>query len=393
MLRPREGSELNFIDAVIVVFALALAVVGWHRGLLASALPLAGFLGGAALGARLGPALLEGGSQSRFAPLVSVVIGVLIGALVAVALEGVGRAIRTRLDRARAFRLLDGVGGAALLAALALLLAWGFATVALHTTDAGAREVREAVQRSRILTALNDALPPSGPLLNVLRRVDPRPTVRGPEADVAAPANGILADPDVRAGGDSTVRVLGTACGLGVAGSGWVAAPGLVVTNAHVVAGADDTTVVSEGGVELEAMAVFYEPRNDLALLRVDGLPLRPLALAPRTRKGAEGAVVGFPENGPLTFTAARLGRTGTVVSQDSYGRGPVERSMTPLRADVRSGNSGGPVLDAGGRVATTVFAAATGKGPAGGLGVPNPVVEDALRSNLRATDTGPCAV
>jgi len=385
---------LNFLDIAIVVFALALAVAGWHRGLLASALPLGGFLGGAALGARLGPTLLEGGSESRYAPLVSVAAGVLIGAFVAVALEGVGRAIRARLDRARAVRFLDGAGGAMLLGALALLVAWGFGAVALHTTNVQAREVREAVQRSTILAALNDALPPSGPLLNVLRRVDPRPIVRGPEADVAAPDEGILADADVQAGGNSTVRVLGTACGLGVAGSGWVVGPELVVTNAHVVAGQDDTTVAPEGGSELEAEAVHYEPRNDLALLRVEGLTASPLELAPRPRKGTEAAVVGFPENGPLTFTAARLGRTGEVTSQDSYGRGPVQRSMTPFRADVRSGNSGGPVLDAAGRVLTTVFAASTGggNGPPNGLGVPNRVVAGALEGSLRPTDTGPCA-
>ena len=383
---------MNFVDVAIVVFALALALVGWHRGLLASALPLAGFLGGAALGARLGPALLEGGSQSRYAPLLSVAAGVLIGAFAAVALEGVAGAIRARLERARTVRLLDGAGGAMLLTALALLVAWGFGAVALHTTTAGAREVREAVQRSTILAALNETLPPSGPLLNVLRRVDPRPTVRGPDADVAAPDERILQDPDVRAGGSSTVRVLGTACGLGVAGSGWVAGPELVVTNAHVVAGADDTTVAPEGGAELDAVAVHYEPRNDLAVLRVDGLTLTPLAIAPRPRKGTEAAVIGFPENGPLTLTAARLGRTGEVTSQDSYGRGPVQRAMTPFRADVRSGNSGGPVLDAAGRVLTTVFAASTGNGPPNGLGVPNRVVEGALRGSLRARDTGPCA-
>ena len=142
------------------------------------------------------------------------------------------------------------------------------------------------------------------------------------------------------------MRVHGTACGLGVAGSGWVAAPEMVVTNAHVVAGQDDTTVALEGGDELEATAVHYDPRNDLAILAVPGLERPPLDLAESRRKGAEAAVIGYPENGPLTFTAARLGRTGLVTSQDSYGRGPVQRRMTPFRADVRSGNSGGPVVD-----------------------------------------------
>ena len=102
--------------------------------------------------------------------------------------------------------------------------------------------------------------------------------------------------------------------------------------------------------------------------------------------------VVGFPENGPLTFTPARLGRTGQVISDDSYGRGPVQREMTPFRADIRSGNSGGPVVDAAGEVLATVFAASAGGGADDGLGVPNRVVGDALAGRLVPTDTGPCA-
>jgi S1-C subfamily serine protease len=166
-----------------------------------------------------------------------------------------------------------------------------------------------------------------------------------------------------------------------------------VVTNAHVIAGEDDTTVNLEGGPELDATAVHYDPRNDLALLEVEGLDAPALALVDQPRKGTEGAVIGYPENGPLTFTAARLGRTGEVTSEDSYGRGPVQRRMTPLRADVRSGNSGGPVVDLDGNVLTTVFAASTGPGPVNGLGIPNDVVVQALGGKLAPTDTGPCAV
>jgi S1-C subfamily serine protease len=116
------------------------------------------------------------------------------------------------------------------------------------------------------------------------------------------------------------------------------------------------------------------------------------LELAPEAPSGAEGAVIGFPENGPLTFTPARLGSVGTVTSQDSYGRGPVERLMTPFRAAVRSGNSGGPVVGTDGDVLTTVFAAATGNGRNNGLGVPTEVVAKALAGELAPTDTGPCA-
>ncbi len=137
-----------------------------------------------------------------------------------------------------------------------------------------------------------------------------------------------------------------------------------MVTNAHVVAGEDDTTVSPTAAPQLDAEVVHYDTRNDLAMLLVPGLSLSPLELAPSAAKGAEAAVIGYPENGPLTFSPARLGRTGEVTSQDSYGRGPVSRSMTPFRADVRSGNSGGPVVDLDGDVLTTVFAASTGRQP-----------------------------
>ncbi len=360
------------------------------RGLLASALPLAGFVGGAALGARVGPELLSGGAHSQYAPLVAVVTGVLVGAFLAVALDGIAGAIRPPRGSGAA-SAVDGFGGAVLLAGLALFLVWGFGAVALHASGPDARQLREAVQRSAILTALNDALPPSGPLLNVLRRIDPTPPVRGPDANVAAPNAGITDDPDVALAAQRTVRVLGTACGLGVAGSGWIAGPELVVTNAHVVAGEDDTTVTAADQSELDAVAVHYDPRNDLALLQVPGLVGEPLEFAARTRKGTEAAVIGYPENGPLAITPARLGRTGKVTSEDSYGRGPVQRSMTPFRADVRSGNSGGPVVDAGGDVLATVFASSLGDGPKSGLGVPNRVVERALERPLEPIDTGPC--
>ena len=382
---------MNLVDVGIILFAIAFGAIGYRRGLVASALPLAGFVGGAAAGARIGPALLPGGGESQYAPLVAVLTGIVVGVFLAVALDGVGQMVRARLGHG-APGPVDGLGGGLLLAALALLIAWGFGAVALHAGGPTGRDLRDAVQRSSILAALNGVLPPSGPLLNVLRRVDPTPTIRGPEADVAPPDPAAVDDPQVRAAGASTVRVLGTACGLGVAGSGWVAGPGIVVTNAHVVAGEDDTTVSTEGGSELEATAVHYEPRNDLAVLAVDGLEVAALELAGRTPKGSDAAVIGFPENGPLAFTPARLGRTGEVTSQDAYGRGPVQRKMTPFRAAVRSGNSGGPVVDLDGRVLTTVFAATQGAGDGSGLGVPNQVVAGALRGSLEATDTGPCA-
>jgi S1-C subfamily serine protease len=377
------------IDWIIVLFAAGLAVVGYQQGLLVGMLSLGGFAGGAFLGSRLGPELLSGGSESPYAPVTALLGGILLGGVVAVAFEGFARAARARWVSGRLGASADGVGGAVLLAALALGLAWVFGAVALHTP--GARELRSDVQRSVILRELNEVLPPSGPVLQVLNRIDPTPQVRGPEARVPAPESGIARDPDVGEAGRSVVRVLGTACGLGVSGSGWVAEPGLVVTNAHVVAGQDDTTIATRDGAELDATPVHYEPKNDLAVLRVDDLTKPSLGVARTARRGTAAAVLGYPENGPFTVSPARLGRTAEVVSEDAYGRGPVSRRMTSFRGRVRSGNSGGPAVDAEGRVLTTVFAAQVGDGPAGGLGVPNDVVRAALERSRRAVDTGPC--
>ena len=383
---------MSLIDIGIAVFALAMAAIGWERGLVRSAMPLAGFVGGVFAGARLAPLLLEGGAESPYAPAVAAGGGILLGLFLAIALEGVGRSLSERLSERAAMRRFDSVGGAVLFLALALSAAWVFGAVALNAPGRNAREIREAVQRSSILVALNDVAPPSGGFLNALRRIDPTRSVKGPEADVGPPDPALVKDPEVQAASNSVVRVTGSACGLGVEGSGWIAGPGIVVTNAHVVAGQDDTKVTTPDGQTLEASALHYEPRNDLAILRVNGLEGEALELALKTRKGTAAVTMGYPEGGPLTLTPARLGRTGTVQSQDSYGRGPIERLMTPFRGVVRNGNSGGPVVDGAGDVLTTVFASSVSGGPPSGLGVPDEAMAEALSGSLDGASTGPCA-
>lgn len=380
------------IDIGILLFALAMAAIGWERGLVSSAVPLLGFVGGVAIGARLAPTLLDGGSESPYAPAVAAAGGILLGLFLAIALEGVGERLRVRLAERTHSWAIDSIGGAVLFAALAFAAAWVFGAVALNVPGQDTRGLREEVQRSSILVTLNEVLPPSGPLLNTLRRIDPTRTVRGPEADVPAPDRRLLEDPELTGASESVVRVTGSACGLGIEGSGWVAAPEVVVTNAHVVAGQDDTAVTTADGDELDVQVVHYEPKNDLAVLAVPGLGGVPLRLDAQASKGTAGAAVGYPEGGPLTLSAARLGRTGTVESQDSYGRGPVKRRMTPFRGVVRNGNSGGPVVDADGEVLATVFASSVSDGPPSGLGVPNEIVRAALRGALDEASTGPCA-
>jgi S1-C subfamily serine protease len=139
--------------------------------------------------------------------------------------------------------------------------------------------------------------------------------------------------------------------------------------------------VTTLDGRELDAVPVAYRPRDDIAVLRVDGLGLQPLPIAPGAEAGTVAAVLGFPGAGDFSAVPARLGTTGEVSSVDSYGNGPVQREMTSFRGDVISGNSGGPVVDGAGRVRTTVFAATVDSEHREGLGVPNDVVREVVGS------------
>jgi S1-C subfamily serine protease len=377
------------VDWLILAFVIAMGFWGYQQGLLVGALSLAGFALGAFAGSRIGPALLPDGSASPYAPATALAGAMLVGGIVAISLEGVAEALRVRVLRRGGAVVVDAAGGALLLAALGLALAWLFGAVALNAP--GGKDLRHAVQRSAILRALNDTFPPSGGLLNILNRIDPRVTIDGPSPGVGAPDSRLAQDPEVAAGEESVVKVLGTACGLGVEGSGWVAAPGLVVTNAHVIAGEEDTTVTPSGGSALDATPVHFDPSNDLALLRVSSFDSPALRLVGEPASGTAGAVLGYPENGSFTISPARLGATGTVISQDAYGRGPIPRQMTSLRGEIHSGNSGGPMVDGAGNVLTTIFAATTEGKAAAGYGVPNQIVEEALADSSGEADTGPC--
>ena len=173
---------MTAIDWAIVALAIVLIPVGFRQGFLVAGLGLGGFAGGAYLGARLAPLLLDEGSSSPYAPAIALLGGVLLGAAVAVIAEGVARSMRARLPAG----LLgaDSIGGAVAFVALALALAWVAGALALHAP--ALKGVRADVQRSLILGALNDVLPPSGGFLNVLNRIDQTPRLAGPNADVAA---------------------------------------------------------------------------------------------------------------------------------------------------------------------------------------------------------------
>ncbi len=380
---------MSELDWIVVLFALALAWLGYRQGFIVGVLSFAGFALGAFIGTRVGPLLLPHGNSSPYAPAFGLLGALLAGAILASGLEGLGHRLR-RVIPIPGLRLLDGGLGALLSVVIALGVVWIVAAVVAQVP--GENALRSDIQGSLILRTLNRLLPPSGPVLNALARLDPLPSLAGPAPDVPAPSPAIAQAEGVRAASRSVVRVLGTACGLAIEGSGWVAAPGEVVTNAHVIAGEQDTTVQVEGRPpNLVAVPIAFDAKDDVAVLRVAGLQEPSLSMDADSREGASGAILGYPEDGPFDVQAGRIGHTQQVISQNAYGEGPVLRLLTPLRGLVRPGNSGGPVISANGHVLTTVFASTTGGGTPGGYGVGNATVAKVLREAHESVGTGHC--
>lgn len=373
---------VDWIAAAVIGLA---ALNGLRRGLVGGAFSLAGIVAGAYFGAKLAPQFLSG-SESPYTPLVALGGAIVLGAFLQSAAAVAGNAIRRSLFVVPPLRVLDSLGGLALGAAAGAAIVWVAGAVALHTP--GQTQLREEVQRSRILNELNERVPPSR-LLDAIARVDPFAAIRGPQARVGPPDPALLASAGVRTARASVLRVTGTACGLGVEGSGWVAAPSLVVTNAHVVAGMKDARVDRGDGEFRDAAVVAFDAREDVAVLRVEGLPAPALRLVDPV-EGEAVAILGYPENGPFTATPGRIGQTGVVLTEDAYGRGPIRRRITTLRGTVRHGNSGGPAVDGLGRVQATIFAARIGS--ASGYAVPSALVREALaEAGAREVSSGPC--
>lgn len=374
---------MSTADWIVLLVVAASGLYGMASGFLRGALSLVGFGLGAYLGARLAPTLLSDGSP--YVPVIALGGAVLFGMLGRGLAVLAASALRTTIGLVPGLRLLDRLAGLVLGLAAGVFLCWAIGAVLLYLP--GETDLRRSVQRSAILGAINDVVPPER-VLETLERVDPIGVFLGPPAIVPPPDARIAKDPDVERAARSVVRVTGVACGLGVEGSGWVPKRGLVVTNAHVVAGIRNPRAHTVGGRTFASTVVAFDIGNDLAVLRVPGLDARPLPMAAPDR-GTAVALVGYPRNGPLTLAPGRLGGTAEVLSRDAYGRGPIRRLVTGLRGSVQPGNSGGPGVDAQGRVRTTVF----GRRPqeTGGFGIPAELVRKTLaeagRAPVGATD------
>ena len=381
---------MTAIDLLIALFVFLGVLRGARTGLLAGVFSLVGVVLGASLGSRVAPYLLPEEENPLFGAGITLVSILAFAALGEVAARAAGGALRNRLS-SPASETLDGLGGAALGLLLSLVLVWAIGVFAFQSPPLAG--VHPALEESRVLRLLDERMP-SELLTRAVAELNPLPQIRGPEADVAAPDGRLARDPEVLAAGSRTVRVSSIACGYGVEGSGWVAAPNLVVTNAHVVAGGTVTRVQPGGmGPRWRAEVVFFDDKNDVAILRVAGLGLDPMPLA-GPKVGEATAVLGFPQNGPLDVRPARTGTTRRVISGDAYSRGPVQRTVTSFRVYVRPGNSGGPVVNGDGEVVATIFASRADSNDSA-YGIPSRLVQRRLAAAAGRTEpvsTGGCA-
>jgi uncharacterized membrane protein required for colicin V production len=362
------------VDWIAIGIAGLSAFGGLRRGLIATALSLAGLAAGAVIGARLAPHLLHNGSSSPYTPLAALV-GATVGAvIVQTAASFAGASLRKALFVLPPLRMLDSLGGLLAGAAIGFVVVWVLAAVV--TQLPGQPKIRNEVLRSGIVQQLNRIAPPRS-ALRAFNRIDPFPSIAGPAPPSAPPDTRALQSARVRDARPSVVRITATACGFGVEGSGWVVKPHLVVTAAHVVAGGSG--IRAQGHL---ATPLVVDRANDVAILRVPGLRARALPLA-EPHDGDSVAILGFPENGPFDARPGRVGATADVLVKGSL------REVTAVSGIVRHGNSGGPAVNAAGEVELTVFAARIGA--RAGYGIPAAPVRRDLAKAKRPVSTGSC--
>jgi len=352
---------VNWVDIVVLLVVAISAVSGLRRGAALQLFSYGGFWGGLFLGAVLTPVVVSH-VHSQTAKAILAVVLILGFALV---LGTVGSIIGIRsgaaLRRIKLGPIDSGLGiGVAVIATL--LVVWLAGSLIGASSFTG---LASAVQKSRIVRALDNVLPP---LPSVFAKVETllsqdgflfsglppaiAPFVRLPDtSSVNAVVNEVQG---------STVKIVGEACGLTQEGSGFVVAPGLVVTNAHVVAGVVSPDVIDHTGAH-PAVTVLYDPVLDISVLSVSGLGLPPLHLDPNeVGRGQTGAVLGYPGGGPLAWGPAGVMAAFQATGSDIYGNVQTTRSIYEIDAIVRPGNSGGPFVTTSGEVIGVVFARST---------------------------------
>jgi len=388
---------VNVVDLLIVAMTAAGAA---HGLLLGAAIQVTSF-GGTIAGLALGAALAPAATRLTDDPTMQAVLAIATVLAAASVLGGLGRTIGARvwgtLRRLRLHRV-DAALGAGVAVVAVLVGAW---LIAAMLAAVPSRPIAVAINRSVILRRV-DAVMPEPPA--VFARIQSFLDATG-LPPVFSGIGGAAADPPVdaespdvaaalAAAGGSTVRIAGPGCGGVQVGSGFAAAPGIVVTNAHVLAGVDEP-VVQVAGRTLPATTVVFDPDLDVAVLRVPDLRVPVLALSPtEVGRGAAGAVLGYPGGGPLQGTGAVVLRQVDALGRDIYSRGLVRRPVYELQATVRSGNSGGPFVASDGTVLGVVFSRSAWQEDVG-YAITSPAVAGHVRraqETAEAVGTGSCA-
>lgn len=398
-----SGSLL--LDLLLGLVLLVYTLSGFRQGLIAAMLGLLGLIVGAFVTLRYGPSLIEEHTDLDLTTPGGTLV--LIGAVLVVATvaQGVMLAIASRFReaiRAAAFRAVDSTLGAVALLVAAILVTW---VVAGAVRTGGPPPLRAAVAQSAVIRFIDFLVPSKTSVLvdDVTRALDRTGIPRvfeglGPEpiTPVTAPDPALVKDPQVARAVASVIHVRAEAprCDQTQVGSGWVLSSGKVVTNAHVVAGASRVTVdVGGKGPELVARVVAFDADRDIAVLAVPSLPARPIPTGTPLARGADTVLAGFPGDEGLWVGAGRVRGVLEARGANIYGDTGTTRQIYSLRAQVRQGASGGPVLDTDGRVVGMVFATSLDDPQTGyalTLAEMTPVLRDAASAQDRV-GTGRC--
>lgn len=390
---------MNALDWLLIVLVLAYALSGYWQGFITGAFATAGLLLGGLFGVWLAPVALGDAAPSLMVSLGALFIVILAASLGQAALQLAGSRIRSRITWQPA-RALDAVGGAALSALAVLLVAW-----ALGVAVSGSRigSVTPLVRESTVLGKVDEALPQSAS--TVLRAFNdvvgtsffPRylePFAPERIVEVGPGPKRLLTDPDVVRVEPSVLKIRGTNdCGRGIEGTGFVYAPGRLMTNAHVVAGVDDPEVEIDGTTE-PADVVYYNSELDIAVLSLDTGGAGPIPFDTTAEAETGVAILGYPQDGPYDVQPGRIRSEQRLRSPDIYGEGTVIREVFSVRGLVRPGNSGGPIVDSDGDVVGVVFAASVTDDETGYALTADQVADSAAegRAAEREVSTGDCA-
>ena len=356
--------RFTLIDLVILIAVVFAISSGYRRGFWLSLAQYAGLVVGVVIGATLAPVVMDALkiSDSTVRSLLAVLVLIVLGAIGSSVGYWVGEPIRLRLLAHPDSGRIDSFGGAIFSALAVLSVSW---FLGLSLARVPSPPVASAIQRSSILRSLDSIFPrPPGFLARVqtiIAGVNFPAAFSGlePIAPSPLPLPASVNTPGIQAAAEETLKVQGYGCGGIVFGSGFPVGPGMVLTNAHVVAGTQGTLVRNANGRGLSARVVLFDPERDVAILYVPRLALAPLNEA-RAQPGTQGAAIGYPGGGNEQVAPAVVNGQVRAEGRDIYGQNLVVRNIWILQARVQPGNSGGPLVDLDGNVVGVIFAAST---------------------------------